>query len=466
MASALQESQVLSFCIFKPELGQKEGKEHLKLLYYKPEDETTNRKVRNIGLCEAIINFTKTFSPDKPCEAVHTNDRRQVFFEPESGIWMVLTVSVPSLEIINNGDRSMQRCDKHVQDVSLQAALRKSYSMFKLFNGTFLNIEAMYGVENLKKKLEKFYSKYINAVEVSKLDIFSVLQGIQFLPLDKIMYLKVHSFVNLIETTFRNILHSVFLYGDQLVWSGLEQDDTKIFYQYLLGWLFPSQLGSDYLASLLPSTALQQSLQQSVTLPLRTGSAAMKTGSFLGLGEGKDAKMSIVYITVDGKTSIFRLLVYTIGGATLCMFIENEKGSPGELCRRLETFISPRLLQLSQHLVEFSNKPRLPSLEQPYRYVYFNEMNLAVKSPLMYRQMTTLPPDMMRLLVEINLDYDWVEEGETVIRTMVDYWLVARKSGHRRFMVLLNQRSSNFSEINEEIKRLCQREFINIFFLD
>ena len=26
MASALQESQVLSFCIFKPELGQKEGK--------------------------------------------------------------------------------------------------------------------------------------------------------------------------------------------------------------------------------------------------------------------------------------------------------------------------------------------------------------------------------------------------------------------------------------------------------
>lgn len=51
--------------------------------------------------------------------------------------------------------------------------------------------------------------------------------------------------------------------------------------------------------------------------------------------------------------------------------------------------------------------PFASSLEQPYRYVYFNEMNLAVKSPLMYRQMTTLPPDMMRLLVEINLDYDW-----------------------------------------------------------
>ena len=168
--------------------------------------------------------------------------------------------------------------------------------------------------------------------------------------------------------------------------------------------------------------------------------------SFLGLGDGK---VSIVYITVDGKTCIYRLLVYTvrmlqcmcgcgctlrvlqcmcgcgcalrlmcgcgctlcvgvhcegalvhvgdftspfqIGGATMCMFIESElflycimatpighthwphavnirtlalaldeKGSPGEFCRRLETFLSPRMLQLSQHLTEFSNKPKLP----------------------------------------------------------------------------------------------------------
>jgi hypothetical protein len=29
-------------------------------------------------LCEALINFTRTFSPDKPCRAVHTDHIRQV----------------------------------------------------------------------------------------------------------------------------------------------------------------------------------------------------------------------------------------------------------------------------------------------------------------------------------------------------------------------------------------------------
>ena len=64
--------------------------EELKILYYCPEDEVVNRKVRNIGLCEALVNFTNTFHPDRPCEAVHTDRKRQVFLEPETGIWMVL----------------------------------------------------------------------------------------------------------------------------------------------------------------------------------------------------------------------------------------------------------------------------------------------------------------------------------------------------------------------------------------
>ncbi len=66
--------------------------------------------------------------------------------------------------------------------------------------------------------------KYWSNIDISKLDLFSIFQGlsclymydiscysvftifiigIQFLPLDKYMYLKVLSFVNLVETTFR-----------------------------------------------------------------------------------------------------------------------------------------------------------------------------------------------------------------------------------------------------------------------
>ena len=78
-----------------------------------------------------------------------------------------------------------------------------------------------------------------------------------------------------------------------------------------------------------------------------------------------------------------------------------------------------------------------------------------------------------------------LDEGETIMRTLSDFWIVCRKSGHRRFFVILTQKNANFAEINgellltqnecsharthihtEEVRKLCQREFTNIFFLD
>ena len=36
------------------------------------------------------------------------------------------------------------------------------------------------------------------------------------------------------------------------------------------------------------------------------------------------------------------------------------------------------------------------------------------------------------------------------MRTLSDFWVVCRKSGHRRFFVILTQRNANFAEINGE----------------
>lgn len=77
-----------------------------------------------------------------------------------------------------------------------------------------------------------------------------------------------------------------------------------------------------------------------------------------------------------------------------------------------------------------------------------------------------------------------LNEGETVIRTLADYWVVARKNGHRRFFVLFTQKDVNFAEVNgnesatytphsylfllilEEVRKICQKEFSNIYFFD
>ena len=107
------------------------------------------------------------------------------------------------------------------------------YYLLQLFNGTMRGIEAAQSIEGLKKRLDVFYSRvstipnrtalfyshlvleeyrysssqYILSSSRYSSDTlhscYSSIVGIPFLPLDKYMYLKVHCFVNLVETTFR-----------------------------------------------------------------------------------------------------------------------------------------------------------------------------------------------------------------------------------------------------------------------
>ena len=50
------------------------------------------------------------------------------------------------------------------------------------------------------------------------------------------------------------------------------------------------------------------------------------------------------------------------------------------------------------------------------------------------------------------------------MRTMSDFWVVCRKSGHRRFFVILNQKNANFAEINGELSLYNYYTIFNIQF--
>uniref|UniRef100_A0A8B9UCA0 CCZ1/INTU/HSP4 first Longin domain-containing protein n=1 Tax=Anas zonorhyncha TaxID=75864 RepID=A0A8B9UCA0_9AVES len=62
---AAQEKQLaptlLSFFIYNPKLGPKEGEEEKKILFYHPNEVEKNEKIRNVGLCEAIVQFTRLY---------------------------------------------------------------------------------------------------------------------------------------------------------------------------------------------------------------------------------------------------------------------------------------------------------------------------------------------------------------------------------------------------------------------
>lgn len=81
--------------------------------------------------------------------------------------------------------------------------------------------------------------------------------------------------------------------------------------------------------------------------------------------------------------------------------------------------------------------------------------------------LTSVHPDLMKILGDINSDFTRVDEDEEIIvKAMSDYWVVGKKSDQRELYVILNQKNANLIEVNEEVKKLCATQFNNIFFLD
>lgn len=87
---ALSPPSLASFYIYNATFSKTEEDGDEMVMYYYPTDLDLGRKVRNIGLAQGLVNFTRTFSPDKLCESVRTMKRTQAFFEPEPEYWIIL----------------------------------------------------------------------------------------------------------------------------------------------------------------------------------------------------------------------------------------------------------------------------------------------------------------------------------------------------------------------------------------
>ncbi|XP_059170068.1 vacuolar fusion protein CCZ1 homolog isoform X2 [Physella acuta] len=453
---------LLNFFVFNPEYGTREGEEEKKILFYHPPEVDIDTKIKRVGLSEAIVKFSETFS-DRPCQSLHTQKTRQVFLEPEPSFWMIMTVSIPFKEKSLDGQKVTEYRDDHVQDSVFEAILGQAYKMFKLFNGTFTTIlnRANGEVEALKQRLEHFYSKYLLTVKIAHGDILDIFNGIHFLPLDKNTYLRIQCFINSLEATFPFLKYTAFLYNEKLVWSGLEQEDMRIMYKYLTSSLFP--------------TYMEQELHG---VHSRTSSGFGHYGKFMtGPPDLNDdhnmGKLPRVFVNTEELDEECYLIVYTALSATICLLVNVRSPLNVPLCRKLDSVLGPQMTKLASDISDQYNKrvAALNSSDPVFKYVYFNHMNLAqqttVHIDLQKRSGVNIPHDILRLLGDINADLTKdCDDGETIVKTSSDYWVVGKKSDQREFYVVINQRNANLLDINEEVKRLCSTYLNSIFFLD
>ncbi|CAI9723484.1 Hypothetical predicted protein [Octopus vulgaris] len=456
-----------NFYIFNSNYGSREGEEHKKIMFYFPKKVDIDTKMKQIGLSEAIVQFTKTFT-DKPCKSLHTQKHRQIFHEPEESFWMVVTITIPSSEKIKDGQSFIDYQDEEVQDLVYDCVLKQAYRMFKLFNGSFMNIlqRSKQSVVALQQRLEYFFARYLLTLKLCQSDILDVFDGIHFLPLNKNTYLRMKCFINQVEAQFPEIKYTAFLYNDQLVWSGLQQDDMRIMYRYLITGLFPSFLEQNLISENISP----------VKLSGVTASSQVHYGRFItGPPDIKDesnmGKVPHVYLNTEEENEECYLLVYRALSASICMFINVNTPLTFQTCKKIDAFLGQTLTTLASDIAEQYSKKSLSFSEPQYKYVYFNHMNLAQKTTVHgdNKKSTNLniPPDTIKLLSDISSDFSKCEDdAETIVKTLNDSWVVGKKSDHREFYVVINQKNANLIEINEEVKKLCSTHFNSVFFLD
>ncbi|XP_011503777.1 PREDICTED: vacuolar fusion protein CCZ1 homolog [Ceratosolen solmsi marchali] len=457
--SSKSEITLEHFYIFNNTYAKKEGEEKNKILYYYPAKVDIDNQIKNIGLSEAIIKFTESFNPGQSCDYCHTQKTRQIYFQPEIHFWMVMIVGVPFITKENDGTTYMEYLNDEVSSTVCQAILKQAYTIFRLFMGSFDNIlnEPDCGsVILLRYKLDHFYSRYLLSLKLNNSDILDIFHGLVFLPLDKITFLRVQCFMNLIEATFPQVKYTAFLYNNQLVWSGLEPEDMQVVYNYLINTLLPAHLEKELDDS---------SISRNSSSPFTTSHYGKFVTGPSSINDVK--KLPKVFINYSTKPISLYLIVYRALNATVCLFVDSTN-SP-MFYTTLDSFLGVQLTSLVNSISEQYSKHTSVTTESSPRYLYFNKLNLAYKSTIHndHKRFSNVivTSEVLRIITDINSDTSRLKEtGEIVIKTMSDYWIVGKLSNLREFFVIIQQKNASIIEIDDEVNRLCDQQLKSIFF--
>ncbi|CAG8682148.1 8076_t:CDS:2, partial [Acaulospora morrowiae] len=231
------------FCVYNPTFGPTEETQKDQLLYYTARKTVPmDVKMRQIGLAQGLVNFTRVFSPTKPCENVHTQKNRLMFFEPEPNYWIHISIELGHVKkIVKDKDGKPKTItdylDANLHDSAIKRMLEIGYEMYKIFNGTFEMTVQTAGVKELKNKLEECFANWVLEWDFDKADIAKTIDGIFYLPLSSPAHTQIASFVTQIKAEYSFISDAIILWQNKLVNSDNEtitENEVRELWRYLV----------------------------------------------------------------------------------------------------------------------------------------------------------------------------------------------------------------------------------------
>lgn len=450
-SEAEKSHSLVNFFVFDTSRNFPEDEEYKSVVYYYPKETSKDTQMKEIGRTAAILKFSQTFGTSGTCHSLHTRKTRQYFNEPEPGFCMAMTVKLPNMSLHN---------DMEPHDKIFNSLLVHSYHMFRLFMGTMssalkVSEQPEEELEQLKLRAAYFYSKHLQMMPLEDADLADAFLGIQFLPMDKLSFLKVRSLVSHVEQTFPCITSTTVLYQDQIIWTGLCQDDIQLIYNYLTTKLFPASLSLNTETRFLTGPTDVHSISSEMRIP----------HVFLNHSQ-----------TIPDEC---QLVVYRIAGVTVCLFIPASVELDRDFFASLDLIVGPRIVALSadvaeQALVRKTNSS-LNTGTDSIRFLYFNQWNMAFKSTLHqsipgHRRILQCQPsannDVIKTCADLCEDFSSFGEGEILVRTKSDAWVIGKLSNQRHLYVVVTRKNAELVDICDEVRRLRNFLFKDILLLE
>ncbi|CAJ0627154.1 14550_t:CDS:2, partial [Entrophospora sp. SA101] len=141
------------------------------ILYYTSRKQVPlDTTIRQIGLAQGIVNFTKIFSPTKPCENVHTQKNRLAFYEAEPNYWIHVLIELGYVRRTTKDKDGKPKIiteylDVNLHDSEIGKMLEIGYEMYRA------------RVKSLKVKLEEFFGNWVFEWDFEKTELTKIVDG-------------------------------------------------------------------------------------------------------------------------------------------------------------------------------------------------------------------------------------------------------------------------------------------------
>jgi Intu longin-like domain 2/Intu longin-like domain 3 len=367
-----------------------------------------------------------------------------------------------------------------VHETVFKRILQRAYQNFRLFCNTFEHHLTIGDtdtddekIENLRSKLEHFYTKYLLRMNLQNADLHDAIQCLQYKAVTHTTFFRIVNFINML-TSIKSlkIRKCIFLYYQEVVYSSINPMDLFIINEYMTEYLFPKYF--------------QLRNNQSYDID-------QNVGGFVTENESESlANAPKIHLYGEGKFEIFRLVIYKIMDVSLVMLVDDVEDSLNEeFCNEIKYSIGPQIGMISKeiadnfHLYQNTITTSKGGHQQnddniQEKYIYFNHRNFRFHACFGDSENTLsnrdgkrnvqLTPSVMNLLCDLYAQE--VEEDnsaaminterETIFKTYNDQWIVRRFYNYRSFYLILHK-SSTLIDIADESQRLLDLIVKNVY---